>query len=115
MEENYVIGIDFGTDSVRAVIFNIANGEAAGEGVAPYQRWSQGEYCDPALNQFRQHPLDYLEGLESAVREALADAGEGAHDDEDVGFIGRAGRASEQHRPGQQSHAQKRCSDSLRR
>jgi len=77
VEENYVIGIDFGTDSVRAVIFNTANGEAAGEGVAPYQRWSKGEYCDPALNQFRQHPLDYLEGLQSAVREALADAGEG--------------------------------------
>ena len=25
----------------------------------------QGKYCNPAQNQFRQHPLDYLEGLEN--------------------------------------------------
>jgi L-ribulokinase len=77
MDENYVVGIDFGTDSVRAVVFNSADGEAIAESVAPYQRWSQGKYCDPAVNQFRQHPLDYLEGLQLAVREALARAGDG--------------------------------------
>jgi L-ribulokinase len=78
MGENYVVGIDFGTDSVRAVIFDTSDGKAIGEGVAPYQRWLQGEFCDPAINQFRQHPLDYLEGLEFAVTEALANAGDGA-------------------------------------
>ena len=32
----------------------------------------QGLYCDPSINQFRQHPLDYLEGLENSVKGALS-------------------------------------------
>jgi len=78
MKENYVIGIDYGTDSVRAAIFNASNGEGVAEGLANYPRWQQGEYCDPAANQFRQHPLDYLECLELAVGEALSEAPAGA-------------------------------------
>lgn len=70
--ERYVIGVDYGTDSVRAVIVNAETGkEEAGE-VAYYRRWAEGKYCDPAKNQFRQHPLDYIEGLEAAVKGALA-------------------------------------------
>ncbi|MCB0586923.1 MAG: ribulokinase [Phaeodactylibacter sp.] len=68
---NYVIGIDYGTDSVRSVIINTDNGEEAGSAVFYYPRWKKGLYCDPAKNQFRQHPLDYLEGLETSVKEAL--------------------------------------------
>ena len=74
MNEIYVIGVDYGTDSVRAVIFATSNGEALAECVVGYQRWSQGKYCDPGVNQFRQHPLDYLEGLEFAVKGALENA-----------------------------------------
>jgi L-ribulokinase len=29
-------------------------------------------FCDPSINQFRQHPLDYIEGLEQSVKGALA-------------------------------------------
>lgn len=71
-DASYVIGIDFGTDSVRAVVINADNGEMIADCEALYQRWLQGEFCDPAINQFRQHPLDYLESLEAAVKGALS-------------------------------------------
>jgi L-ribulokinase len=71
MSSKYVIGIDYGTDSVRSVVVNTANGEIAGTYVSEYPRWKKGLYCDPASNMFRQHPLDYTEGLIESVRGAL--------------------------------------------
>jgi len=68
----YTIGIDYGTDSVRALIVNTQNGEEMASAVFYYPRWKEGKYCDPSRNLFRQHPLDYLEGLEMSVREALS-------------------------------------------
>lgn len=76
MKNNYVIGLDYGTDSVRALVVNTANGEVVGTAVHYYQRWKEGKYCIPAASQFRQHPLDYLEGLENTIKEALAEAGD---------------------------------------
>jgi L-ribulokinase len=70
--KNYVIGIDYGTDSVRSVIVDAADGTEVGTEVHYYRRWSEGKYCDPPKNQFRQHPLDYIEGLETCVKSALA-------------------------------------------
>ncbi|MCK5135814.1 MAG: ribulokinase [Bacteroidales bacterium] len=67
----YTIGIDYGTDSVRALIVDTQTGEEIGTHVFYYPRWKEGKYCDPVKNQFRQHPLDYLEGLEVCIREAL--------------------------------------------
>jgi L-ribulokinase len=72
---DYVLGIDYGTDSCRAVMVNTANGEMAGTSVMNYPRWAGGLYSDPAANHFRQHPLDYIEALEHTVREAVAGAG----------------------------------------
>lgn len=71
----YVIGVDFGTDSVRSVVVNTHDGTETGAGIYYYPRWRDGLYCDPARNQFRQHPLDYIEGLEHSIREALKNAG----------------------------------------
>ena len=71
MARKYVIGIDYGTDSVRSVVVDTADGKIAGTSVFEYPRWKQGLFCDPAINQFRQHPLDYLEGLEISVMGAL--------------------------------------------
>lgn len=71
----HVVGIDFGTDSVRAVVVNATNGSTAGVAVAPYPRWSKGLYCDAVANRFRQHPLDYLESMEVAVKAAVTQAG----------------------------------------
>ncbi|WP_159473588.1 ribulokinase [Dyadobacter sp. 3J3] len=75
MKNKYVIGIDYGTDSVRALIVNANTGETAGTAVHEYKRWKEGKYCDPSISRFRQHPLDYLEGLESCVTGALKNAG----------------------------------------
>jgi len=74
----YLLGLDFGTDSVRAVVVNAASGKEEANQVARYRRWQQGLYCDPARNRFRQHPSDYIEGLEEAVRGALAQLPKGA-------------------------------------
>ena len=63
MDKSFVIGLDFGTDSARAVLVNACNGEQIAEDVQYYPRWKQGLYCDPVKKQFRQHPLDYIECL----------------------------------------------------
>jgi L-ribulokinase len=69
-----VIGVDFGTDSVRTVIVDSIGGSELSTAVFNYPRWKEGKYCDPARNQFRQHPLDYLEGLEWTIKEAIRSA-----------------------------------------
>jgi L-ribulokinase len=74
-KENYVIGVDYGTDSVRSIIANAANGQEIASAVFYYPRWKDGLYCNPSLNQFRQHPLDYLEGLEQTITRCLQQAG----------------------------------------
>jgi len=71
-KNNYVIGLDYGTDSVRTVIIDAANGKEAASSVFNYPRWDAGRYCNPSKNQFRQHPLDYLQGLEVTIRECLS-------------------------------------------
>ena len=71
MSKKYVIGIDYGTDSVRSVIVDTGNGNIEGSSVFEYPRWKKGLYCDPAANRFRQHPLDYTEGLEQSVKGAM--------------------------------------------
>lgn len=73
--KKYVIGIDYGTDSVRAVIVNADNGDEMATSVKAYPRWAAGKFCDPAKDQYRQHPLDYIESMENAVNEALRKAG----------------------------------------
>ncbi|MDR2764792.1 MAG: ribulokinase [Tannerella sp.] len=72
--EKYVIGLDYGTDSCRAVIVNADNGEEIASSVAAYPRWTAGKYCAPSTNRYRQHPLDYVETLETSVREVLSKA-----------------------------------------
>jgi len=71
MTKKFVIGIDYGTDSVRSIVVNAGNGEIVGSSVFEYPRWKKGLYCDPASNMFRQHPLDYTEGLEQSVKGAI--------------------------------------------
>ena len=58
--KNYVIGVDYGTDSVRALLLDAADGSEVASAVFAYPRWAKGLYCDPAAGRFRQHPLDYL-------------------------------------------------------
>jgi L-ribulokinase len=74
-KEVFVIGIDYGTDSVRSIIVNAADGTEIASSVFEYPRWKDGLYCEPANNQFRQHPKDYIHGLEETVKRCLAQAG----------------------------------------
>ncbi|UII75398.1 ribulokinase [Flagellimonas sp. HMM57] len=74
-KEHYVIGIDFGTASVRALLVNALTGEEIAVSEFEYPRWKKGMYCDPSKNQFRQHPLDYLEGLEHTLRDVVQKGG----------------------------------------
>ncbi len=70
-----VVGIDFGTDSVRSIVVDATTGNVLGASVKYYPRWAKGLFCDPIENRFRQHPLDHLESMEASVREALKEAG----------------------------------------
>ncbi|MCD8261698.1 MAG: ribulokinase [Bacteroides sp.] len=70
--EKYIIGLDYGSDSARAIVVNALTGEILATAVQYYPRWKAGKYCNPAINQYRQHPLDYIEVLEGTVTEALA-------------------------------------------
>ncbi len=67
----YTIGLDYGSDSVRSLIVNVETGEEVASAVFNYPRWKKQMYCDAAKNRFRQHPKDYLEGLEYTIVEAL--------------------------------------------
>ena len=68
MEHAYVIGLDYGTDSVRALLVDALTGREIDSEVALYPRWNKGLYSDPRVARFRQHPKDYLEALRQAVR-----------------------------------------------
>jgi L-ribulokinase len=73
--ESYVIGVDYGSDSVRSVIVNAQNGTEVAASVFQYPRWKDSLFCNAAENQFRQHPLDYIEGLEQTIKRCLLQAG----------------------------------------
>ncbi|MDI6050458.1 ribulokinase [Flavobacterium sp. XS2P24] len=66
--KNYVIGLDYGTDSVRAMLIDTENGQELASNVCQYKRWATKEYCNASANQFRQHPLDHIEGLETTIK-----------------------------------------------
>ncbi len=75
VNDQYVIGVDFGTDSVRSIIVNAMNGIEVASSIFYYPRWKKGLYCDSSKNLFRQHPLDYVEGLEFTIKDCLKKAG----------------------------------------
>ena len=69
--QNFTIGLDFGSDSVRAVLTDCSDGRMISSSSCRYPRWQAGKYCDLATSRFRQHPLDYLESMTKVVREVL--------------------------------------------
>lgn len=75
MNKQFVIGLDYGSDSVRAVLVNTADGNCLASHVYWYPRWKEGKYCDPISNRFRQHPLDHMEGLEETINAVLKNSG----------------------------------------
>jgi L-ribulokinase len=73
--DKYVIGVDYGTDSVRSVLLNAIDGKEMASSVFYYPRWAAGKFCNATKNRFRQHPLDYVEGLEATIKDCLQKAG----------------------------------------
>jgi L-ribulokinase len=72
---SFTIGVDFGTNSVRAVVVDGADGRTAGTAVSDYRSGERGVLLDPRDPHLaRQHPGDWLEGLRASVRGALAEA-----------------------------------------
>ncbi|MCL4145868.1 UNVERIFIED_CONTAM: hypothetical protein GTU68_008799, partial [Idotea baltica] len=67
----YVIGVDYGSDSVRAVLIDSEKGTEIASDVFIYPRWEKGKYCEISINQFRQHPLDHIEGLEKTIKSVI--------------------------------------------
>lgn len=74
MSAQYTIGLDYGTNSVRALIVNVANGQEVGTAVWGYAHGTAGVILGRDPNLARQHPSDYLQGAEVTIREALAAA-----------------------------------------
>lgn len=73
--KSFTIGVDYGTNSVRAVVIDCTNGTEAGSKIFNYPSGHQGILLDPAdHNLARQNPADYVAGLEATVTGALAAA-----------------------------------------
>lgn len=74
MSNQYTIGLDYGTNSVRALIVNVADGTEVAAAVWTYAHGTQGVILSRDPNLARQHPADYLEGAEITIKQALAEA-----------------------------------------
>jgi L-ribulokinase len=72
---SFTVGIDFGTNSVRAVVVDVSDGRVVGTRVFDYPSGDQGVLLDPKQPHLaRQNPADYIEGLRVSVRDALTAA-----------------------------------------
>lgn len=69
--KKYVIGVDYGSDSCRSILVDTTTGKELKSAVAAYPRWKKNLYCLPKENQYRQHPLDYIEVLIKTVQEII--------------------------------------------
>ncbi len=70
----YTIGLDYGTNSVRALIVNVANGAEIGTAVWNYEHGTAGVILGRDPNMARQHPADYIKGAEISIRRAIISA-----------------------------------------
>ena len=71
----FTIGVDFGTNSARAIVVSVGDGRTVGESVADYPSGEQGVLLHPRdAHLARQHPADYIAALRASTTGALADA-----------------------------------------
>jgi len=71
MMAKYTIGLDYGTNSVRALLVNVANGREAATSTWIYEHGVEGVILSRDPNLARQHPADYLKGAEITVKAVL--------------------------------------------
>jgi L-ribulokinase len=74
MTASYTIGLDYGTNSVRALIVDTSNGREVATSVWNYEHGEAGVILSRDPNLARQHPADYIKGAEASLRGALAQA-----------------------------------------
>ena len=74
MTPQYAIGLDYGTNSVRALIVDTASGKEVGTAVWGYEHGTQGVILARDPNLARQNPADYIKGAKITIKKALADA-----------------------------------------
>ncbi len=71
----FTLGLDFGTNSVRALVVRCSDGAEYGSRIVDYPSGSQGVLLDPIDGLLaRQFPGDHLFGLEESVKGALSAA-----------------------------------------
>ena len=71
----YALGLDYGTNSVRCLIVDTANGRELGTCIYEYETGEAGIILDASdHNVARQNPADYLKGVEVTVAGAIAEA-----------------------------------------
>ncbi|HOX58909.1 MAG TPA: ribulokinase [Candidatus Paceibacterota bacterium] len=68
----YSIGLDYGTNSVRTLIVNVANGREVASAVWNFEHGSQGVILSRDPNLARQNPVDYVTGAQITIKKALA-------------------------------------------
>ena len=71
---HYTIGLDYGTNSARAILVNVANGREIATSVWGYEHGAEGVILSNDPNLARQHPADYVKGAEVTIRRVLAAA-----------------------------------------
>ncbi len=72
MSGSYTMGLDFGTNSVRALIVDVATGREIATAVWDYRRGEAGVVLDPNDPHLaRQDPADYVEGVQACIRDTL--------------------------------------------
>ena len=73
MCKRYVIGVDYGTDSCRAILLDSVDGRRIAESSCNYPRWMKGLYCAPLEDRYRQHPQDYIDTFKTVIRNIVAE------------------------------------------
>ena len=85
----YAIGLDFGTNSCRSLLVDVASGKELSSHVFPYPSGNEGVILDSSdPNLARQNPADYIFGIEETVKGALRKAKDADPDFRPEGVIG---------------------------
>jgi L-ribulokinase len=72
-KRTFAVGVDYGTNSVRTLIVDTADGREVATAVFPYPSGEAGILLDPKdPNLARQNPADYIDGFFQSVEEAVA-------------------------------------------
>ncbi|GJQ21729.1 MAG: ribulokinase [Bacteroidia bacterium] len=74
MKPFYSLGLDFGTNSVRALIVDVSNGKELATAIHHYTTGKKGVILSRNPNLARQHPGEWVKGAEMSIRKALAQA-----------------------------------------